>query len=459
MRVLILDRPPAPALGKVRQAFERACGANHVDLTTTLAEALDSLKRRPAYDLLVVDYVADGSTAAGLAVLAQIRHARPELPVLVVAEPSDVQTQDAAIREGAIDFLIRSDHLEERVATTLRKVRKVLDLVDETKTLRRQADQAQASQRRRYRIIGQSSQMRAVLALIERVAPVPRPVLITGERGTGKELVARALHEAAATGQKNRPFVAVNCAAVNETLLESELFGHERGAFTGANAQTAGKFEQAHGGTLFLDEIGHMSLAFQKKILRVSEYNSFTRVGGKEEIEIKTRILAATNADLRKKIDQGDFLPDLYDRLAFEVIAVPPLRQRQGDIEVLAEHFLQQFMSEVPSFCGKRLAKDAIEILQRYAFPGNVRELKNLIERAVYRDTTNQLTAEDIGLLDEGIGSPTTGCFKTSTAAFERKLIEEALQRSSGNHAQAARELGLSYAQFRHYHKKHMPSH
>ena len=250
--------------------------------------------------------------------------------------------------------------------------------------------------------------------------------------------------------------MAVNCAAFPDTLLESELFGHEKGAFTGAEAVKHGKFEQAGGGTLFLDEIANMSLPFQQKILRVVEYGVFARVGGSEEMKTDARIITASNRDLAAHIRDGAFLPDLYDRLSFEVIEVPPLREREGDVDILARHFLAAFMREIPSLGGKRLAESALEALRRYPFPGNVRELKNIIERAAYRDTTNEITPEDIGMLGEGSGArPRTGNFKEEVERLERQLVIDAMAEAEGNQAEAARRLGLSYHQFRYYHAKY----
>jgi transcriptional regulator with GAF, ATPase, and Fis domain len=273
-----------------------------------------------------------------------------------------------------------------------------------------------------------------------------------GERGTGKELVARAIHFSG--GASTRPIVTVNCAAFNDALLESELFGHEKGAFTGADAMRCGKFEQADGGTLFLDEIGNMSLPFQEKILRVVEYGTFTRVGGHTERTTSSRIIAATNRDIKKMISDGDFLPDLHDRLAFETINVPPLREREGDIEVLARHFLDQFALETPAFGGKELASSALEAMKSYRFPGNVRELKNLIERAAYHDKTSEITPEDLSLPPNEDSATHGGSFHERVERFSRRLIEESLRNAGGNQAQAARDLGLSYHQFRYYHKK-----
>ncbi|HHH30556.1 MAG TPA: hypothetical protein ENK57_19745, partial [Polyangiaceae bacterium] len=238
-------------------------------------------------------------------------------------------------------------------------------------------------------------------------------------------------------------------------LLEAELFGHERGAFTGAEQRAEGKFEAAEGGTLFLDEVGHMPLAFQTSILRVVEYGAFLRVGGTREIQVKTRIVAATNADLQQMIRDGTFLPDLYDRLAFEEIRVPPLRERPDDIERLAQYFLERFMREVPTFHGKRLSAAASRALRQYSFPGNVRELKNMIERAAYREVGEALTPNDLGLPSQYAARPLEGTFKQRLRSFERAMIHDALTDAGGNQAAAARALGLSYDQFRHYQKKH----
>jgi transcriptional regulator with GAF, ATPase, and Fis domain len=305
------------------------------------------------------------------------------------------------------------------------------------------------------RILGESPQMQSLIAQIQRVALIPRPLLIIGERGTGKELVARAIHFA--SGRVAARMVTINCAAIGHTLLESELFGHERGAFTGAERTRRGRFEQADGGTLFLDEIGNMPLDFQRKILRVVEYGTFTPIGSDRERKTSARIVAATNADLSRKIESGEFLGDLYDRLAFEVIEIPPLRERPEDIEVLSRRFLEQFAEEIPAFRGKHLADSALDVLRRYAFPGNVRELKNLIERSAYRDTTNEITPEDIGILPRHEPVDSAGSFMEQVADFRRGLLERALAESGGNRAEAARRLGLSYDQFRHYYRKHFP--
>jgi transcriptional regulator with GAF, ATPase, and Fis domain len=354
---------------------------------------------------------------------------------------------------GATDFLVSGDRLPERIATLLGKLRGLYEAIDRNRLLAERNAQLRDAIQARFEIVGESPQVRAMVEQIRRVAAVPRSLLILGERGTGKELVARAIHFIGKSRAK--PIVTVNCAAFSDSLLESELFGHERGAFTGADATRHGKFEQADGGTLFLDEIGNMSLTFQQKILRVVEYGTYTRVGGMHELKSTARIIAATNCDLPAMIRQGNFLPDLYDRLAFEVIGVPPLRERQGDIEVLTHHFATQFEREVPAFRGKRFSKAAMRDLNSYPFPGNIRELKNVIERAVYRDTTAEITPADLGLQSPEQSRRKYGTYQEQLTAFAQELIETALQQAGNNQAEAARRLGLTYHQFRHYYRKY----
>ena len=450
-RICVLETPERALAGLVA-ALKTAVGEGaEVEVVGSARQLVEGLARDPS-DLVLLDYLEGDGKEKGRALVASVRAQDRDVPVIAVAERGDVRLAAEAVQAGANDFLVRGEKLGDRVSTLLAKVHTFLDLVHRHRALREQYGILYQAASERYRIIGASPAIRGVLERVQRVARIPRPVLIEGERGTGKELVARAIH--AASGRGDRAFVAVNCAAFPETLLESELFGHERGAFTGAEQRRPGKFEQAQGGTLFLDEIGNMPIAFQQKILRVIEYGTFARLGGAQELRPDARIVAATNTDLEAAIAKGRFLQDLYDRLAFEVVRVPPLRERQGDIEVLAHHFLEEFLKEVPALRPKGMSQEALAMLKRHRFPGNVRELKNTIERAAYRDRTNQIDPEDIDLAAvpqdfEG------GTFDERVEAFKRRQILDALAEAGGNQTRAAQALGLSYDQFRHYYRSY----
>ncbi len=450
-RILIIN-PPGEDLSGLIEAFKASSGPEGEVRVLDEAGVLSSLLREEnGYDLIVLDWHLGDGARSGPDLIADIHAVSPDMPVVAVAERGDVETAALAVNAGAADFLVRGPQLPERVNTLLGKVRKLCRLLDRTRQLDARVTKLSEDMIRRHRIVGGSPQYRELIETVHRVASIPRPILITGERGTGKELVARAIHTESG---REGAIVTVNCAAFTDALLENELFGHERGAFTGADKAMPGKFELARGGTLFLDEIGHMSLSFQQKILRVVEYGTLTRVGGAKEIKTDARIIAATNADLSILMAEGRFLPDLYDRISFEVIRVPPLRERPEDIDTLAHHFLDRFAAEIPAFRGKRLSPRALGALRAYEFPGNVRELKNLIERAAYRDTTNEITPEDIGLLNHGHVDSGHGTFSERVDAYTERLIREALEQSDGNQAKAARGLGLTYDQFRHYYRK-----
>ncbi|HVW28706.1 MAG TPA: sigma 54-interacting transcriptional regulator [Polyangiaceae bacterium] len=441
--LLLLESIPR-SLEDLAAAFRATCPDADVTGVRSFAALVDDVALRPEGTVVVIDRETGDGQKTGDDLVQKFRERHPQVPVVLTAKSGDVESARQAVAAGATDFLVRGASLVERVATLVIKLQGVLALLEENRELRRSVELP-------FDLVGRSEATKALLELVERVGRVPRPVLIQGERGTGKELVARALHTAS-----RRPglFIAVNCAAVAEPLLEAELFGYERGAFTGADRRTKGKFESAQRGTLFLDEIGHMPVGFQQKILRAVEYGSVVRVGSAEEIRVDTRIVAATNADLRQKIAAGTFLPDLYDRLAFEVLRIPPLRERVEDIEPLALHFMQLFAKEMPELAGKRLSADAVASLKHYAFPGNVRELKNIIERAMYRETDGELSAADLDLPHVSHADPASS-FKTRVESLERELVEDALGRASGNQARAARLLGLSYHQFRYFHAKH----
>jgi len=453
-RFLIFDSD-RQGLRELCAELERATTRKtRIENVSSAAELRKMLRSGTDFDLLVASFAADGSTLPGPKLTRLVRRVNKTVPIVLTSSRDDARAASEAIRAGATEFLVCDDNLIARVETVLRKVRDLSALHREHRDLAERNRELLQAEQARFQLVGSSPQLEDLRGQILRVASIPRPVLIVGERGTGKELVARALHQA--SQRAAGAFVAVNCAALTDTLLESELLGHERGAFSGAHAQRPGKFEQASDGTLFLDEIANMSLAAQQKILRVVEYGTLRRVGGTQEIRVDTRVVSATNSDLQAKMERGEFLRDLYDRLTFEVLHLPALRERSGDVAVLSQHFLDQFMREVPAFQGKRLTAAALRMLEAYSFPGNVRELKNIIERAVCCDTTNEISPEDIGLIagePEGVGTAT---FKGRVAAFERRLIQEALHAAEGNQARAARLLSMSYHQFRHYHQKHM---
>jgi two-component system nitrogen regulation response regulator NtrX len=310
----------------------------------------------------------------GMELLAALNSAKVEAPVIMISGHGNIDTAVQAIKSGAFDFIEKPLDLN-RILVTLRNAKDRTVLVEETKQLKTTVKRIKGSA-----IIGESKEIEQIKEMIEKVAPSDARVLITGGNGTGKELVARSLHD-----QSNRnkmPFIEVNCAAIPSELIESELFGHEKGAFTSAVKDKKGKFELASGGTLFLDEIGDMSASAQAKVLRALQENLIQRVGGEKDIKVDCRVLAATNKDLHKEIEEGRFREDLYHRLAVILIHVPSLNDRRSDIPLLAEHFLTLVCTEhgIPR---KSLSKDALEALKQTNWTGNIRELRNIVERLV----------------------------------------------------------------------------
>jgi len=334
-------------------------------------------------------------------------------------------------------------------------------------------DEIDGYQSRQREALGESEAFLDFQDRLSRVGPVDRPVLIIGERGTGKELAARAIHFLSARWQE--PLVELNCAALSPSLIESELFGHEAGAFTGASGKRTGRFEAADGGTLFLDELGNIPIQVQEKILRVVEYGSFERVGGSGSIRVDVRIVAATNADLVRLAAEGRFMRDLLDRLSFDVIYVPPLRERREDILLLANHFAARMASELRRPGVPEFSEEVIAALEAHPWRGNVRELKNVIERAVYQSTRPQIDTIVFDpfqppwpMLDDAtpapetcgpIASPPPGLpprpLPEAVAEFECAMLKQALAQARGHQGRAAEALGLTYHQFRGLYKKH----
>ncbi len=424
-----------------------------------------------AADMVVLDLDLGPGRRSGIEICRELRRRHPDLPIIILTGHGTIDDAVDAVKAGAVDFLTKDPYLEDKLAISVDKVERMLGhlraarrLEDENRELRAANERLRRVAGKRWQIVGDSDAIHAVMAKIERVAPVPRPVLVLGPRGTGKELVARAIH--ILSPRASEPFVTINCAAVPESLLESELFGHEEGAFTGATKQKEGKFELADGGTLFLDEIGNMSLDFQAKILRVLEYQRFERVAGSESIQVNVRVIAATNADLKQAMTAGTFRPDLYDRLAFESIFLPPLRDRLEDIPVLAAHFLGQFRHEMAGLVVREISAEALDRLAQYDFPGNVRELKNVVERAVYLAAGEVVTGADVdaalppevrqpaGPGDDFVDDPHRP-LPDRVDAFEAHLCRDALERTRYKQKEAAALLGLTYDQFRQRYKKY----
>jgi two-component system nitrogen regulation response regulator NtrX len=372
----------------------------------------------------------------GLETLARLRALDPEAVVVMISGHGTIATAVDATQRGAFDFLEKPLDAD-RLLVTVRNAIERAELVGENHRLREVVS-------RRHAMVGSSPALQTTRELIAKVAPTNARVLITGENGTGKELVARALH--ADSARRDQPFVEVNCAAIPSELIESELFGHVKGSFTGAFADRAGKFEQADGGTLFLDEVGDMALPAQAKLLRVLQEGVVTRIGGSKAIEVDVRVLAATNKDLGLEIAEGRFREDLLYRLNVVEIDVPPLRERREDIPELVEHFTQQ-ITAAGGMPGKRFGDDAVRRLQQRNWPGNIRELRNVVERALILSPGKLVTAADIDLLfppdprggEEG--EPQT--FERFKQDAERSFLATKLREFDWNVSETARALKM----------------
>jgi len=382
----------------------------------------------------------------GFALLERMRREQPDLPVLVITSSKSVQDAVRAMKQGALDYVQKPFNVDELLVTVQNAL--------EVGRLRRESRLLAEELARPYRfenIVGDDPRMQEVYALIRDVAGTSTTVLIEGESGTGKELIAQAIHYA--SPRNRQPLVKVNCVTLSESLLESELFGHERGAFTGAVSMKRGLFEVAHGGTLFLDEIGEMSPSTQMKLLQFLQDGTFRRVGGTQNLKVDVRIIAATNRDLRKMVSEEKYREDLYYRLHVFPISLPPLRERKGDIPRLARHFLQRFSQEM----GKPVrgfTSEALRILENQSWPGNVRELENAIERALVLCKGEWLNEEVLAFLNEAdsteveqsvrnlirMGRP----LQDQMESYERDILKEILQECHGNRTQAARRLCIN---------------
>ena len=400
--------------------------------------AEEALKLTDGADVILTDLRLPG--ISGLELLANLRRQDSHTPVIVMTAFGSIETAVDAMKAGAVDFLPKPFSLDH-LMTVINKALEIRTLRDENRELR-----AELGQRYEFdNIVGRSDAMREIFGTVERVAPSRATVLLCGESGVGKDLIARAIHHH--SPRDGRPFVKINCTALPENLMESELFGYEKGAFTGANTTKPGKFEQADTGTVFLDEIGDVPASVQVKLLRILQEREFERLGSNKTRHIDVRVLAATNVDLRAALEQGTFREDLYYRLNVLPINIPPLRERKEDIPFLAEHFVKKLKKDLGTPV-QSISEAAIQRLLEYHWPGNVRELENVIERSMVLATSSVLEAGDIkldlapkpriaasdGFLPEGM----------TLDDYERSIIREALHRANGNKSQAARLLGLT---------------
>ncbi len=409
------------------------------------------------FDLVVTDIRMKGLN--GLDVLRKAKAKNPDTMVVMISAFATADTAVEAMKEGAYDYIPKPFKVKEFkniVKDTLasRKISTTEKAIDHT-----------SSQYRFYFdcLIGESPQMKKVYDLIERVASTKSNILITGESGTGKELAARAIHNQ--SPRKDKPFVAINCSGIPESLIESELFGYKKGAFTGANNDKVGLFEVADGGTVFLDEVGELTPAIQVKLLRVIQERTFTSVGGTEEKRVDVRFISATNKTLEREVVENRFREDLFFRLNVIQIVMPPLRKREGDLEILCRFFLENFSKELGKDI-KKISAYAIDLLKNYSFPGNVRELENIIERSVALETSNIILPESLTLSDfhrdmdaakqrrqsdltpEGIN------LDSVLAEIEKSYLQKAMEMCNGSKQKAAKLLGLSMRSFRYRFEK-----
>ncbi|MGD0021153.1 MAG: sigma-54 dependent transcriptional regulator [Smithellaceae bacterium] len=395
--------------------------------------------RQTYFDLILMDIRM--LNVSGIEALEQIKIINPAIPVIIMTAYASVETAVTALKKGAYDYLTKPLDFDE--------LKIAIGRATEHNRLKKENEYLKVRLGEKFdrqNLIGQSPSMIKLLDTVAQVAATEATILITGESGTGKEVIANAIHYN--SFRKDAPFIKINCAALTETLLESELFGHEKGAFTGAERRREGKFVQAEGGSLFLDEVSEMSPAMQVKLLRVLQERELTRVGGAEVIKVNVRLIAASNKDLKKEMEIGRFREDLFYRLNVVGLNVPPLRERKEDIPILAQHFLQQFVVQNSKKI-KGFTPQAMEKLLKYSWPGNIRELMNAIERAVVLSRKEYLDAEELALMmaDNYVDIKTTQnklMENLPLEEVEKMTVLEALATSAGNKSEAARRLGIT---------------
>ena len=424
-----------------REGLSRALKYDYKVLIAESGEKAMLMLKDNHIDIMLTDLRMPGMD--GLTLLQRVLATNSQIVCILLTAYGNVETAVEAMKRGAYDYLtkpVNLDHLD----MLLKRAIKSRDMESENISLRKQLDDKYGISN----IVGNSAVMQPVFDVINQVAPTQATVLIQGESGTGKELVAHALH--GLSSRAKGPYIAVHCAALSDTLLESELFGHEKGSFTGAAAMRKGRFEMADGGTLFLDEISEIDLSAQVKLLRVLEERCFERVGGTDTIDVDIRLVTATNKNLRQLVDEGKFREDLFFRLDVITINLPPLRERGGDISLLCDKFIKE-LSAINNKNIEGITPDAMNVLSTYKWPGNVRELRNTIEKMVVLARGDKLTSRDLPLnIKEevqaagGIILPISGIDGNSLANSEKKMILAALQKCNQNRTKAAEELGIS---------------
>jgi len=410
------------------------------DRVTSGAEALVKMEKHP-YPIIISDLMMP--VMDGIQLLEKIKRSWPQTEVLIVTAHGSIKTGVEAIRKGAYDYILKPFDMDE-LLNTVNKVNNEISLRTENKALKKELERIKHSSV----IIGETPQIKKIYELIDTVADTNATVLILGESGTGKELAANAIHNG--SGRKHGPFVKLACSALAESLLESELFGHEKGSFTGATTQRMGRFEQADGGTLFLDEIGEVSPAVQVKLLRFLQEHEFERVGGTKTIKSNVRIITATNRDLAEEVKDGNFREDLYYRLNVITVKMPSLKERVDDIPSLTNYFIEKYRMEVNRAIDG-ISDEAVELLKNYDWPGNIRELQNVIERAVVLVKGNQIEVSDLPsnissakTRVAGVASSVIPPLKDAKHEFEKEYLINALFANGGNISKTAEMIKLA---------------